>query len=121
MPKLLLVDDNEVVEFIVTHILEKEGFEIMSITQGYDVFEKLETFKPDIILLDNWLPDIMGTALCKAIKLKYNVPIILFSAFDWAESFLSYGADDYINKQFEIDEFVAKVKSHVRVGEAVSY
>jgi two-component system cell cycle response regulator DivK len=115
MPRLLLVDDNEVVEFIVRHILGKEGFEIESITQGYDVFDQIEAFDPDIILLDNWLPDVMGTALCKTIKLKYDIPVILFSAFDWGESFSSYGADDYINKQFEIDEFVAKVKSHVRV------
>lgn len=114
MPKLLLVDDNEVVEFIVKHILSKEGFEVLTVTQGYEAFDKIITFQPDIILLDNWLPDIMGTALCKAIKLKYDIPIILFSAHDWTESFSSYGADDFINKQFEVEEFVAKVKTNLK-------
>lgn len=113
MPKLLLVDDNEVVEFIVRHVLSKEGFTITAITHGYDVFDKIESFHPDIILLDNWLPDIMGTVLCKVIKSKYDIPIVIFSAFEWEETFESLGADDYINKQFDIEDFKVRIKKLV--------
>ena len=116
MPKLLLIDDDKDLLEVTQGLLKKRGYEVSIETNWEDALAKIETFKPQIILLDVFLNGVDGLEICKQIKSMPNtkdIPVLIFSAYPRvAESVIyEYGADDFIEKPFDVNDLIAKVHS----------
>ena len=121
--KILIVDDDPVNLDFFQLMLSKLGFEVGEATDGLDALEKLKDFQPDIILLDNIMPNMSGWELTKALKADEkhrDIPIIMFSALDDVKDKLAgfeLGVDDYITKPFNFSEVLARIRSILRTRE----
>lgn len=115
--KILVVDDDENIAELIAMYLEKECFETRCVHDGETAISENDSFKPDLIMLDLMLPGIDGYRVCREIRTKSQVPIIMLSAkgevFDKVLG-LELGADDYIIKPFDSKELVARVKAVLR-------
>lgn len=115
--KILIVDDDENIAELVSLYLTKECFETKIVYDGESALSELNTFHPNLILLDLMLPGIDGYQVCQEIRKHNNTPIIMLSAkgetFDKVLG-LELGADDYVIKPFETKELVARVKAVLR-------
>ncbi|MBQ2184304.1 MAG: response regulator transcription factor [Lachnospiraceae bacterium] len=115
--KILIVDDDNNIAELVSLYLTKECFETMIVNDGESVKEALETFAPNLILLDLMLPGIDGYQVCREVRAESKIPIIMLSAkgeiFDKVLG-LELGADDYMEKPFDSKELVARVKAVLR-------
>lgn len=117
MKKILVVEDEKPISDIIKFNLEKEGFEIITAYDGAEGLELATTESVDLVLLDIMLPKMDGFEVCKKIREKSSVPIIMATAK--AEEIdkvlgLEFGADDYITKPFSIRELVARIKANLR-------
>ena len=120
--KILIVhDDNNIAELISLY-LTKECFDTRIVNDGESVLPAIDSFSPNLILLDIMLPGMDGYQVCREVRAKYSVPIIMLSAkgevFDKVLG-LELGADDYIEKPFDSKELVARVKAVLRRYKAV--
>lgn len=119
MEKILIVDDELAIAELISDSLEDEGFETVIKTDGRSAYEYINEHRNEIslITLDIMMPEISGVDLCKFIRGTVDCPIIFVSAkgktLDKVLG-LEIGADDYISKPFVVDEFVARVKAHLR-------
>ncbi len=119
MKKILIVDDELAIAELISDSLEDEGFETVIKTDGRSAYEYISDNKDDLslITLDIMMPEISGVDLCKFIRSSVDCPIIFVSAkgktLDKVLG-LEIGADDYIAKPFVVEEFVARVKAHLR-------
>ena len=115
--KILIVDDDNNIAELISLYLTKECFDTMIVNDGESVMPAMETFAPNLILLDLMLPGIDGYQVCREVRAQYSVPIIMLSAkgeiFDKVLG-LELGADDYIEKPFDSKELVARVKAVLR-------
>lgn len=115
--RVLVVEDEEDIQNIISFNLEAEGCIVIKSDNGLDAWNKIQNNLPDVILLDIMIPGINGMDLCKKIKANYNVPIIMVTAkageLD-AILGLELGADDYIRKPFSPRELVARLKAVLR-------
>jgi DNA-binding response OmpR family regulator len=115
--KILVIDDDENICELVELYLVKGGFEVVAAGDGREGVEKFEKEKPDLVILDIMMPEMDGWEVCRAIKKKSSVPIMMLSAkgetFDKVLG-LELGADDYVVKPFEPKELVARVKAVLR-------
>ena len=115
--KILIVDDDNNIAELVSLYLTKECYETMIVNDGESVKEALETFAPNLILLDLMLPGIDGYQVCREVRAESKIPIIMLSAkgeiFDKVLG-LELGADDYMEKPFDSKELVARVKAVLR-------
>lgn len=113
--RILVVEDEISINDILTFALRKEGYEVRGVYKGEDAIEMVESFKPDLVLLDIMLPDKDGFQVCKEICDKVFV-IILTARNDIIDKILGIeiGADDYLTKPFEIREVTARIKSIFR-------
>ena len=115
--KILIVDDDNNIAELISLYLTKECFETMIAGDGETALTLADSFAPNLILLDLMLPGIDGYQVCREIRGKSNVPIIMLSAkgeiFDKVLG-LELGADDYIMKPFDSKELVARVKAVLR-------
>ena len=115
--KILIVDDDMHIAELVSLYVEKEGFETKEVHDGREAIQMVSAFQPDLILLDLMLPGIDGYQVCREIRAKSGLPIIMLSAkgeiFDKVLG-LELGADDYIMKPFDSKELVARVKAVLR-------
>lgn len=115
--KILIVDDDNNIAELISLYLTKECFDNMIVNDGEEALEAFDTFKPNLILLDLMLPGMDGYQVCREIRYKSNVPIIMLSAkgeiFDKVLG-LELGADDYMIKPFDSKELVARVKAVLR-------
>lgn len=115
--KVLVVDDDSNIAELISLYLTKECFETLIVNDGESVMPALESFFPNLILLDIMLPGMDGYQVCREVRAKYSVPIIMLSAkgevFDKVLG-LELGADDYIEKPFDSKELVARVKAVIR-------
>jgi len=116
MPKLLVVDDDKDLLEVTEVLLAKKGFEVAIHTNWEDALKEIDTFQPQLILLDVFLNGIDGLDICKQIKSMPNtchIPVLIFSAYpSVAEKVIyEYGADDFISKPFEVSELITKVHS----------
>ncbi len=119
MGKILVVDDDISIAQLISDALEDEGFETVVKNSGKSAYEYINENQKDIslITLDIMMPDISGIRLCQFIRNSVDCPIIFVSAKSEAGDAvfgLESGADDYISKPFVVDEFVARVKAHLR-------
>ena len=116
MPKLLIVDDDNDLLEVTKSLLVKKGFEVEIDTNWEDALKKIDTFQPQIILLDVFLNGIDGLDICKQLKSQENtkhIPVIIFSAYPRVAEKVTYeyGADDFIAKPFEVSDLITKVHS----------
>ena len=120
--KILIVDDDENIAELISLYLTKECFDTMMVYDGEKALIAQETYQPNLILLDLMLPGIDGYQVCREIRAKSAVPIIMLSAkgevFDKVLG-LELGADDYIMKPFDSKELVARVKAVLRRYQAI--
>ena len=120
--RVLVVDDDKNICELLRLYLEKEGYGVILANDGEEAVVKFNALKPNIILLDIMLPSMDGWQVCREIRKKSNVPIIMVTAkqetFDKVLG-LELGADDYIVKPFETKEVIARIKAvYRRVGQS---
>ena len=115
--KILIVDDDNNIAELIALYLTKECFETSIVNDGEGALSQFQSFLPNLILLDLMLPGIDGYQVCREIRQKSDVPIIMLSAkgetFDKVLG-LELGADDYIIKPFDSKELVARVRAVLR-------
>ena len=118
--KILIVDDEVKIREMVKSYLENEGFEIMQASDGSDALESINKNKPSLIVLDWMLPGMSGLEICRQVREKSNVPIIMLTAkTEEVDKLLGLelGADDYITKPFSLRELAARIKAVLRRAE----
>ncbi len=115
--KILIVDDDENIAELISLYLIKECFETMIVGDGESALTAVDSFAPNLILLDLMLPGIDGYQVCREVRAKQQTPIIILSAkgevFDKVLA-LELGADDFMEKPFDSKELVARVKAVLR-------
>lgn len=115
--RILIVDDDNNIAELISLYLTKECFDTVIVNDGESVMPIVEKEPPQLILLDLMLPGIDGYQVCRGVRAKYEIPIIMLSAkgevFDKVLG-LELGADDYIEKPFDSKELVARVKAVLR-------
>jgi DNA-binding response OmpR family regulator len=114
---ILLVDDEDAVQKLLTFPLEREGFRVVAARDGEEALERFADGDFDLVVLDVMLPKLDGLEVCKRIRATSTVPIIMLTARD--DEFdkvlgLELGADDYITKPFSIREFRSRVRALLR-------
>ena len=116
MKKILIVDDDHNICELLTLYLQNAGFEALSCGDGQSATDILSDQPIDLVLLDVMLPDTVGYDLCRAIKQKKDLPIIMITARDMLKDKIqgfNYGADDYIVKPFEPAEVIARINARL--------
>lgn len=120
MKKILIVEDDKLAAELERDYLEASEYEVDICETGTEGMERAESEEYDLILLDIMLPGMSGFEICREIRQKKNVPIIMVTAktedLDLIRG-LGLGADDYIVKPFNPSELVARVKAHIRIHE----
>jgi DNA-binding response OmpR family regulator len=114
---ILLVDDEPSVHEVVRAYLERDGFTVAGADNGRDGLALAERTTPQLVVLDLMLPDLSGEELCRAIRCRSDVPIIMLTAKSSEDDRvigLELGADDYVVKPFSPRELVARVKTVLR-------
>lgn len=113
----MIIDDEKELSDIIKDHLDFEGFEAVTAYSGTEGMKALLSCKPSLIILDIMLGDCNGMDLCKTIREKFNIPIIMLSAkANESDKIISFalGADDYVTKPFSPGELMARVKAHLR-------
>jgi DNA-binding response OmpR family regulator len=116
-PRILLVDDEQSVQKLLTYPLRKEGYEVVGALDGREALDRLSDSSFDLVVLDVMLPRLDGFDVCRQIRARSAVPIIMLTAK--AEEIdkvlgLELGADDYITKPFSVREFRSRVNAVLR-------
>ncbi len=117
MTRILVVEDEESFSDALSFMLKREGFEVTVAADGNVAVSEFDANGADLVLLDLMLPGISGTEVCKNIRGKSNVPIIMVSAKDGEIDKvlgLELGADDYVTKPFSSRELLARVRAVLR-------
>ncbi len=115
--KILIVDDEKPIAEILQYNLKKEGFQVVVAYDGEEALRLVESEKPELIILDIMLPIKDGFAVCREIRSRLDVPIIMLTAKDMEMDKvfgLEVGADDYVTKPFSAREIVARVRALLR-------
>ncbi len=115
--RILLADDEQSVQTLLSYPLRKEGFEVVSAGDGQEALDRAREQSFDLIVLDVMMPKVDGFEVCRQLRARSTVPIIMLTAKD--EEFdtvlgLELGADDYITKPFSMREFRSRVKAVLR-------
>ncbi|MEY4970230.1 MAG: sensory transduction protein regX3 [Actinomycetota bacterium] len=120
MTRILVVEDEESLSEAIAFLLSKEGFEVEIAASGPAAIEKFDLHGADLILLDLMLPGLSGTEVCRQIRSKSAVPIIMLTAKDSEIDKvvgLELGADDYVTKPYSSRELIARIRAVLRRGE----
>lgn len=120
---ILVVDDEKPIADILQFNLVKEGYKVICAYDGDEALEKVEEIKPDLMLLDIMLPKRDGMEVCREVRKKYDLPIIMLTAKDSEIDKvlgLELGADDYVTKPFSTRELIARVKANMRRHQTVT-
>jgi DNA-binding response OmpR family regulator len=114
---ILLVDDEDSIQKLLTYPLERDGFRVVPARDGEEALRRFAAERIDLVVLDVMLPRLDGIEVCKRLRAESTVPIIMLTARD--DEFdkvlgLELGADDYITKPFSIREFRSRVRALLR-------
>lgn len=115
--KILVIDDEPRILDIVCAYLEKEGFQTVRATRGREALELFQDEEISLVILDLMLPDMTGEEICRQLRLKSTIPILMLTAKVDRDSIvqgLNLGADDYVTKPFDGKILVARVKALLR-------
>jgi DNA-binding response OmpR family regulator len=115
--RILLVDDEHAVQTLLTYPLRKDGYEVISAHDGQEALDRFAEQRFDLVVLDLMLPKLDGVEVCRRLRSRSQVPIIMLTAkgdeIDKVVG-LEMGADDYITKPFSMREFRSRVKAALR-------
>ena len=115
MAKILVVDDDKPILEVVKTVLELEGYDVETISHWPDVFEKIKTYKPNLVILDIFIEGADGRVICKELKKSKttaHIPVILFSATRRLEDYTKdSNAQGYLKKPFNTTELISIVKN----------
>ncbi|WP_030924415.1 response regulator transcription factor [Streptosporangium amethystogenes] len=117
MTRVLVVEDEESFSDALSYMLRKEGFEVAVATTGPEALEAFDRNGADLVLLDLMLPGLPGTEVCRSLRQRSNVPVIMLTAKDSEIDKvvgLELGADDYVTKPFSSRELVARIRAVLR-------
>ncbi len=117
MTRVLVVEDEESFSDALSYMLRKEGFEVSVATTGTEALTEYERSGADIVLLDLMLPEMSGSEVCRQLRRRSNVPIIMVTARDSEIDKvvgLEIGADDYVTKPYSPRELVARIRAVLR-------
>lgn len=120
MARILVVEDEETLAEAISFLLSKEGFDVAVAASGPAAIESFDKSGADLILLDLMLPGLSGTEVCRQIRTKSSVPIIMLTAKDSEIDKvvgLELGADDYVTKPYSSRELIARIRAVLRRGE----
>ena len=117
MTRVLVVEDEESFSDALSYMLRKEGFEVAVCPTGPDAIETFDRTGADLVLLDLMLPGLPGSEVCRTLRERSNVPVIMLTAKDSEIDKvvgLELGADDYVTKPFSSRELVARMRAVLR-------
>ncbi|SDL24863.1 response regulator transcription factor [Tessaracoccus oleiagri] len=120
MTRILIIEDEESYREALTFMLEKEGFDVVSAPDGAEGLAEFDKQGADLVLLDLMMPGIPGLEVCKQLRARSNVAIVMVTARDSEVDKvvgLELGADDYVTKPFSHRELVARVRAVLRRGQ----
>ena len=111
MAKILVVDDEEHIRLLYSEELSEAGYQVITAEDGYELTERIEREKPDLVILDIKMIDYNGLDLLQEIRNKfYNLPVILCTAYDtFKDDIKSIAADSYVIKSFDLTELKKKI------------
>jgi DNA-binding response OmpR family regulator len=118
--KILVVDDEEKIAEVVKSYLENVGYDVYTVFNGKEALDMFDKVHPSLVILDLMLPDMPGEDICRNIRKRSRVPIIMLTAKVEEESILNglgIGADDYVTKPFSPRQLVARVIAILRRSE----
>ena len=118
---ILLVDDDEAVRKLLSYPLERDGYEVIQAADGVEALERFGESPVDLVVLDLMLPKLDGLEVCKQLRARSSVPIIMLTARDDELDKvlgLELGADDYVTKPFSIREFRSRTRALLRRARA---
>jgi two-component system, OmpR family, response regulator len=115
--RILLVDDERSIQTLLSYPLRKDGYHVTSATDGREALQRFDEARFDLVILDLMLPQLDGVEVCRELRSRSQVPIIMLTAkggeMDKVAG-LEVGADDYITKPFSMREFRSRVKAALR-------
>src|SRR2546425_6649304 len=115
--RILLVDDEQSIQTLLSYPLRKDGYEVVRATDGREALDRFSEQAFDLVVLDVMLPQLDGLEVCRRLRARSAVPIIMLTAkteeIDKVLG-LELGADDYITKPFSMREFRSRVKAALR-------
>jgi DNA-binding response OmpR family regulator len=119
-PRILLADDEQSIQTLLSYPLQKDGYDVVRASDGREALQRFAEQPFDLVVLDVMMPRMDGLEVCRRLRAKSSVPIIMLTAK--AEEIdkvlgLELGADDYITKPFSMREFRSRVKAALRRGE----
>ncbi len=117
MTRILIVEDEESFSDPLSYLLGKEGFEVAVVDNGLDAVTEFDRAGADLVLLDLQLPGLSGTEVCRQLRQRSSVPVIMLTAKDSEIDKvvgLELGADDYVTKPYSSRELVARVRAVLR-------
>lgn len=120
-PHILLVEDELSISQPLIFLLQREGFNVTHVTDGQAALNVFNNKTFDLVLLDLMLPGLTGTEICRQIRLKSQLPIVMLSAKDSEIDIvigLELGADDYVTKPYSTRELLARIRAVLRRAEA---
>lgn len=114
MPRILILDDDKDLLMVIKSLLRKKGFDVFAYSDWSMAWNGVKAYKPQLILLDVFLPGTDGLDACKKLKstsFSRHIPVIMFSSYpNIAETAINeFGADDFIAKPFETTEIIKKI------------
>jgi two-component system OmpR family response regulator len=123
-PRILVVDDEENITFLVASALSLEGMETATAATGREALDRVAGWRPDAVVLDVMLPDLDGFAVLQRLRDQgHKVPVVFLTARNTVQDRvrgLSDGGDDYLVKPFEVAELVARVRLRLRDAEGIT-
>ena len=115
--RILLVDDEQAVQTLLTYPLRKDGYDVVSAEDGREALDRFAEQRFDLVVLDIMMPRLDGIEVCRRLRARSQVPIIMLTAKDDEVDKvlgLEMGADDYITKPFSVREFRSRVRAALR-------
>ena len=117
MTKILVVEDEKSLSDPLAYLLRREGYEVTVVDNGLSAVQAVENSPPDLMLLDLMLPGLSGTEVCREVRSRSGLPIIMLTAKDSEVDIvvgLELGADDYVTKPYSSRELLARIRAVLR-------
>jgi two-component system OmpR family response regulator len=116
--RILVVDDEENIRFLLVSALSHFGFDVHAAASGQEAMQMVESVRPDLVVLDVMMPDVDGFAVLRRLRAARDMtPVLFLTARDGTDDLvhgLTLGADDYVKKPFSLEEVVARVRTILR-------